>query len=392
MTHLTGRPCRAAADELYLPDHVSEMKSRGSVPGTDPRKAAVSTRPEDIWFFSLFDEVPPSVCVLAPDHTIRYANRRFRQLFGNPQMQTCYEFHYGRKSPCEDCQPCQVFRTRAEVGWEWTSIEGRIYQMLGYPLTMPDGSVLALNLGIDVTEHRRVEEALTESERQLRHLSSRLLEGQEAERSRISRELHEEFGQALTLIKLRVGLIEKKLRRDQHGLRDLCAQTLSQIDDAIKDVRRLSQALSPSILQDFGLQAALRRMLDEFSATAGVKITVEMADIDRLFTPSSGITIFRILQGALTSIVRQPGTGHARVTISRQAGNVRFRVEGEESGTGLSWHENGTEQGLDLVMMRERTRMLGGSLELQDEAGRRTCICFSIPVEERPSNAGQKIS
>jgi signal transduction histidine kinase len=97
----------------------------------------------------------------------------------------------------------------------------------------------------DITERKQVEEALRESEKQLRYLSSQLMTIQEQERKRISAELHDELGQALTVMKFRLKVIEKGLTKDQSGIQKDCSDTLHYIDQVIEDVRRLAQDLSP---------------------------------------------------------------------------------------------------------------------------------------------------
>jgi len=99
----------------------------------------------------------------------------------------------------------------------------------------------------------QAEEALLESKKKLRSLSSRLLSAQERERLRVSKELHDELGQALTVLKLQLRSMEKKLRKDQAALRGDIEETLHFVDGVIEDVRRLSRDLSPCVLEDLGL-------------------------------------------------------------------------------------------------------------------------------------------
>jgi PAS domain S-box-containing protein len=109
----------------------------------------------------------------------------------------------------------------------------------------------------NISDRIKTEEALRDSERHLRRLSAQLLTAQEAERTRISRELHDELGQALMVMKVRLRLIEKSLSEDQTALREECEDLSKYIEKTVEDVRRLSRDLSPSTLEDLGFTAAV---------------------------------------------------------------------------------------------------------------------------------------
>jgi signal transduction histidine kinase len=108
-----------------------------------------------------------------------------------------------------------------------------------------DGISGTVSFGRDITEEKKAEKALEESEKQLHYLSSQLLTAQETERRRISRELHDELGGALAVLKLRFNLIERNLPQDQTKLREECQHSLSYIDQVIENVHRLTKDLSP---------------------------------------------------------------------------------------------------------------------------------------------------
>jgi PAS domain S-box-containing protein len=273
------------------------------------------------------------------------------------------------------------------------SFEGRFYAKDGKirllsvnAVPLYEGGTVAgmFNIGRDITEHRNAEEALRESEKQLRYLSSQLLTAQETERRRISRELHDELGQALSVIKLRLSFIEKELRKDQGSVKEEC-ETISQyINQVIENVRRLSRDLTPSILEDAGLLAAIRWLITNSNTNHKIKMILDVGDIDQLFSQNAQIMIYRILQEALTNIGRHAQAKDASVMIKNHEDGVSFSVE--DNGIGFDALRaaavNPDERGLGLAIMEERARMLGGSLEIWSEKGKGTRLTLYVPIKK----------
>jgi PAS domain S-box-containing protein len=234
----------------------------------------------------------------------------------------------------------------------------------------------------DITAHKLADDALRESEKQLQHLSSRLLTAQETERSRIARELHDELGGALAVLKLRTRYIEKNMLPDQTTLRQECRQNLKYIDQLIDDVHRLSRDLSPSILEDIGLTPALKWLVDNFAGHYGVKSAADIEDIDHLVPRDDQIMIYRTLQEALTNIGKHAQAENVMVQVRNGTGRISFRVEDDGNGFDVEELKAKTviEKGLGLAAMNERARMLGGVLHLWSEPGKGTRIDLSIPI------------
>jgi signal transduction histidine kinase len=247
------------------------------------------------------------------------------------------------------------------------------------------GELLLANekLQQEIEERKRVEQMLRESEQQLRKLSSQLMTAQENERKRISRELHDELGQSLTIIKMRLRFIQENLMNDQTVLREECENSMLYINQVIENMRRLSQDLSPSILEDLGLAAALRCVIGNFTKNSTIQIAQDIADINDLLPQDSQIILYRILQEALTNISKHSVAVQASVVIRSHADRVSFSVEDNGKGFPIEQNaaRNATQKGLGLKSMSERVRMLGGSLNVWSQEGKGTRINFSIPIK-----------
>jgi signal transduction histidine kinase len=234
-------------------------------------------------------------------------------------------------------------------------------------------------------QQRRAEEALKESEQELRQLTSQLLSIQEKERRRVARELHDELGQALTVLKINLVAIEDKLAPDQQHLKANCEHMLSYIDTVIENVRRLSWDLSPSSLEDLGLSAALGYLVDETCRTHHLQSAVVMDEIDQLFPPEIQINIYRIFQESLTNVVKHARASLVSVNVTREDGKVSFMIR--DNGRGFNVKQvmdsKVAKRSLGLTAMNERALMARGSLQISSRRGQGTTVAFSIPTDKR---------
>ena len=237
----------------------------------------------------------------------------------------------------------------------------------------------------DITEQKRDAESLRESENRLRRLSSQIMTAQEAERRRISRELHDDLGGALAVLKLRTSFIEKNLQTDQAGLREESRQIMEHIDQVIDDVARISRDLSPSILEDLGLAPALRRLIENFAKAHQIEVASELAGLDAPLSKNAQFLLYRILQEALTNIGKHSQAKNASIVIRQE--NGRLLVSVDDDGRGFDAGANDTkraaEKGMGLATMKERARMLGGTFDISGRAGLGTRITLVIPAGEK---------
>lgn len=242
----------------------------------------------------------------------------------------------------------------------------------------------------EMAERLHACEMLTETEQQIHQLSTKLLIAQEIERKRIAMELHDELGQSLSVTKLRLRVIEKGLRKDQPSLRKDCENLLEYLNGIIENVRRISLDLSPTVLEDLGLTSALRWLVGNLEELPEMRLTTDIAKIDHLLPHDHWIIIYRVVQEALTNIVKHAGAENVAVVVRHDGDRIAFSVADDGHGFDplQAARQNPSEKGLGLTTMNERVRLLGGDFELWSREGEGTRVIFSIPIEKGRTGHG----
>jgi two-component system sensor histidine kinase UhpB len=239
----------------------------------------------------------------------------------------------------------------------------------------PEGlAVFATN----VTDRKRAELELRDSQQQLRALAAYLQSVREEERARIARELHDEVGQALTAIKL---TLERNALAPSPATRADLSQALALANELIGRVRNLSLELRPAVLDDFGLLAALRWHLDRYTEQFRIAVDFQETGLaDRRFSSETETAAYRIVQEALTNIARHAQVDKVSVAIS--ANQERLRIEIKDQGIGFDPAMMPTARTGGLYGMRERVIMLGGKLDVESASSGGTVIRAEFPLHK----------
>jgi signal transduction histidine kinase len=225
----------------------------------------------------------------------------------------------------------------------------------------------------------QAERVANESEESLRRLTARLLQLQDLERRKFSRELHDSLGQYLAGVKMNLEMFVT--RRDE----SLLAEAVQLLNQAIAETRTISHLLHPPLLDEAGLSSAARWYLEGFAQRSGIEVKVDMPeDTGRLPKPVA-LGLFRVLQESLTNIHRHSGSTKAEVSLEISPDRAALKVR--DYGKGIApemldgLRTKGTNAGVGLAGMRERIRQLGGRLHIQSCAPG-TLISVSMPLSE----------
>jgi signal transduction histidine kinase len=248
--------------------------------------------------------------------------------------------------------------------YEWMPTERELLRAIA------DRSALA-------TDRARINDALRAREMRIAELSAHLLRVQEQERRRISRELHDETGQELMVIRLYLGMLESTVRA--RSPRTKIRETLDVVDRTIDGIRRIIARLSPLLLQELGLIAAIRKEAKDLARNTGVKARVTVPhDIGRM-SQETEATIYRVVQEALHNVAKHAQARIVNINMARENGELQLVIE--DDGIGIQGkHSSSRGRSFGLSGLKERVGMLGGRVQIQSARGKGTRIEVTVPV------------
>ncbi len=235
----------------------------------------------------------------------------------------------------------------------------------------------------DITEARRAEEERV-------HLLGRLISAEEEERRRIAGELHDGTGQALTSLLLQLRALQQapsldKVRSDLDLLRKSTA-------DAVEDLRRISRGLHPSVLDDFGLVPALRRMVEDTGAAGKLKVSFSADGLEQLRLPRAvEVAVYRTAQEALNNAVKHAAAKAVQVSLRQEQEALQVVVSDDGAGFDVeaTLQRAARENRLGLLGIRQRMELLGGSAEILSRPGEGTTARLLVPMNPARSSEPQ---
>ncbi len=326
--------------------------------------------------------------LLTPDGRFVYVSPSYRTVLGlDPEdlLRKCFAdlLHPDDAQRLGTWRPARLaqYRLRDAAGdWHW--MEGYCYEVRW------QDRPYVVGVARDVTELRRAQRAVIEYATQVRALSRRMLSVQEEERRHIARELHDEVGQTLTASKIALTSLTRGLGSEfRAGVRDLDLG----LDRVLEIVRTLSRDLRPAVLDDFGLGAALRRLVALWGedGRGGIVLACDPDPLPRY--PAEVATVaYRVVQEALTNARRHAGAAAVRVRIRGRGGELVLRVEDDGRGFDAEAVRRRALAGesFGVLGMEERVRLLGGRFLLASRPGAGTVVEARLPVVEGAKEAG----
>jgi PAS domain S-box-containing protein len=237
-----------------------------------------------------------------------------------------------------------------------------------------------LQLSREIERRNKIERELQESRENLRKLSEHLQTAREEERTRIAQEIHDELGMGLSAAKMDILWIAGRMSQEFQDLIGK-ANVVQRIDEALENVRRICSYLRPTILDHFGLGAAIEWQVGEFQKRTDIACACEVDSRAAGLQGDLASALFRILQEALTNILRHSNATSARIGLRKRAGRISLTVT--DNGRGLKLEDLGRPNSFGLMGMEERARFWGGTMAIKGSPGKGTQLTVTIPEARR---------
>ena len=230
-------------------------------------------------------------------------------------------------------------------------------------------------------ENAALLERLAESESRFRRISRGVLQLQEEERTRISRDLHDGIGQSLTALRIQLELLEQRVAERDRALSPDAASARELAESCLAEVRQLARVLRPPMLDDLGLGPTLRWLARTLQEKTGVSIELRLEGEEGRSDPAVETIVYRLVQEALTNVVKHAAAASAAVTVSKETGRIRVRVE--DTGRGFDAAQilsSAEDAGLGVRGMRDRVHFFNGRFTVRSAPGSGTVVEAEIPL------------
>ncbi|GJL77251.1 MAG: hypothetical protein NPINA01_02400 [Nitrospinaceae bacterium] len=236
----------------------------------------------------------------------------------------------------------------------------------------------------EVQERKLAEDRLRSMKEKLRLLNNRIQNVREEEKTRISRQVHDELGQSLTALKMDVTYLERKIPGEQLLLLEKTRAMKELIDSTVKSVQMISMNLRPPILDAFGICEAIAWQADEYRVRTGIEFDLNCLNEHVSLSRGVSTTLFRVFQEMLTNIIRHAEAG--KVQISLNPHDDQLTLEVKDNGKGIEAGLIDNPKSLGLLGIQERVRNLGGEFTIKGSPGKGTTATVRIPCKSDDAN------
>ena len=344
------------------------------------RKAETEVRESEQRFRLVANTAPVMIWMSTPDKLRDYFNRPWLQFTGrsleaeiadgwtegvHPEDLSSYRQIYNQSFDRRESYQMQYRLRRYDEEYRWVLD-------IGVPRFSPNGAFAGyIGSCIDITERRLAEQALAS-------IGRRLIDAHEEERRWIARELHDDVNQRIALVAVELDQWSHHLTDTGGSIRDGLARVRHRLTDIAKDVQALSHRLHSSKLDLLGITAAAKSFCRELAEQHNVTIEFNHANVPDMVPGEISLCLFRVLQEALQNAVKHSGAHHFKVDLSGKANELHLTVS--DPGVGFDWQETTERQGLGLISMQERVKLVGGAIQITSKPKAGTEVKVWVPT------------
>jgi signal transduction histidine kinase len=317
---------------------------------------------------------------------ILFLNDFGKRLFGVPAPEKkCYEvLQDGMQGPCPFCTNERLVDSEGKasgiIHWEHqNTVTGRWFDCRDQAIHWTDGRLVRMEIATDITERKGYEMALLDSQQTLRSFTNRLMTIQEEERSRLARDLHDDFTQRLAVFALELSSLSASVKTADEAFKDKLEHLNEQIATFSKDIHDVSRQLHPSIIDDLGIARALQSECRNFTNRTGIEVEYTNHAFDLPIPKDISIVLFRVVQEVLRNIQKHARVQKAELALLGEEGYVCLIVQ--DYGAGFDPGAARPDHGLGLTSINERVLSVGGTLSLESALNKGTRIQIRVPLE-----------
>lgn len=253
------------------------------------------------------------------------------------------------------------------------------------PLKNPNNVTIGtFGISINIDEQKRVETALKDSQEQLKKFAAHLQSVREEERVLLAREIHDELGQILIALKIDLGMLKQEIsvssKINKKEIEKKINQILSLLDNTIKTTRRIMTGLRPETLELMGLNEAIKLYSAEFEERHKIFCSFESTIVDRDIDDELSVALFRILQEALTNVIKHSKASEVKIRLEKTSGKILMEIA--DNGIGIDKNIEVRKDSYGLIGMRERVLILDGNISIEGDEDSGTTIKVEIPYKQ----------
>ena len=329
------------------------------------------------------DKVPAMIWISAPDGRFIYFNKQWLDFTGRSLDQELGTGWIDGIHPDDRRKYLAIYeeafaeQLHFKLEYRLRCADGTCHWILnnGVPLFRGSGEFVGfIGSCIDISDRRAAEQTLVD-------LGGKLISAQEEERSRLARELHDNLSQRMALLAIEIEQVAQLVSPSAPEISSGFRELLTRVQEVSSEIHRLSHELHPSKLDRLGLAAASKSLCKEVSRQQGVHVKCDFKNVPDALPRNVSLCLYRIIQESLQNVIKHSGASNATVELHGSPSEIRLHIN--DHGVGFNPDSAGRKGGLGLLSMRERLRLVGGSISIRSKPSSGTRIDVTVPLAAR---------